>query len=399
MPRTIRRGAWLLGLLVAADITAQGPPPRPSPANEVAAAREMAAEGRIAEALERIDTVLARDPANRDAVVLKVTTLLGARRFGDALASYDAFASALNRPDAALLSVIAQADLASLAEKPPDEGLEAAALERLARAGDSRAGDRLRRLAASAQAPGLVTLLNVSLARLGDHEASRRLGAMLQRASTAEERTRAILALRDVGARGEASKVAALLDDGDVRVRGAAAATVGVLGFADAAPRLETLFTEDEHVVRMRAAVALKLLGRKTADAYLDQLLKNGAPEVRLIAAEGYQATKNAQWTSPIRSILSDRQEVNRLRAAEVLACCDPAAALAALAAMMRSENPFVRIDAARILEAKGLADHAMARRMLGDAVAAVRVHGAGVAITLASAPAVEKKPPAPTRR
>ena len=379
----MRIAACLLGVLVSVNVWAQGVSSPPAAAAELAAARDMLAAGRFDEAITRIDGVLKRDPLNRDAVATKVTALLGPDHFDEALASYDTYTGAANRADVALLAVIGRADLKRLVRQPPDAPTLSAALERLARDGDVEAREALRRSAATAVGPDVLRL-TVSLARLGEPDAVRRLGELLASASGPEARAEVIQALQDAGIRSLAPRVAAFLGDSSPLVRGAAAAAVGVLQYPDAVPRLEAIFKDDEHIVRMHAAVGLKLLGRSTADLYLVQMLRNETAEVRLIAAEAYQAAKATQWVPAVRTVLSDPNELNRLRAAELLACCDPAAARSALSGMMKSDNPFLRGDAARIFETKGLADAAMARRMLGDAIASVRLHGAGVALTLA---------------
>jgi len=382
MQRMTGLAACLLGVLVSVVVSARGASPPQSAASELAAARGILAAGRLEEALERIDGVLKRDPVNREAVAVKVTALLGPGRFADALGAYDAYAAAANRQDTALLAEIGRADLKHIIRQPPDTPTLAAALERLARDGDGEARDALRRASAGAASRDAVAL-NVGLARLGEQDAVRRLGDLLDSASTPIARAEVIRALQDAGIRSLAPKVAALLTDGEPLVRSAAALAVGALQFADAVPRLEVIFKEDAHIVRMHAAVALKRLGRNTADVYLAQMLGNETAEVRLIAAEAYQTAKTTQWVPWVRTVLSDRNDLNRLRAAELLACCDQPAARSALSAMLKSDNPFLRGDAARILEGTGLADASMARRMLGDSLASVRLHGAGVALTL----------------
>lgn len=360
-------------------------PPKAAAATAVAASRELLAAGRLEEALERVNAVLQQDPANREAVLVKLTALLGSQRFDEALACYDGYTSATSRPDPALLAFMGRADLRRLLQqRPRDMVAVAGALERLARDGDVEARETLRQEAASST-PQEALALNVSLARLGDQQATRRLGERLNAASTAAAKTEVIRGLQDAGARSQGSKVAALLRDPEPQVRSAAALATGALQFADAVPLLESIFKEDAHVVRMSAAVALKQLGRSTADLYLAQLLKNDMPEVRLVAAEAYQRSKTTQWVPSIRALLTDRNDLNRLRAAELLACCDPTAARLGLLPALNSPNPFLRAEAARILEAKGLVDAPMARLLLGDPVGSVRLHGAGAALLLAA--------------
>jgi hypothetical protein len=357
----------------------------------VAAARGLLSEGKAQEAVARVGTVLARQPANRDAAQVKTEALLSLQRYDDALSAYDAFAAAAKKPDAAMLATIGRVSLKRLAQASSgDTILLAGALERLARDGDGEALQALKRAAASASPATEAGLApTISLVRLGDEEAARRLGTLLQSASPDSKATM-IRVLQDAGAQSQAPAVAALLADPDLGVRGAAAMAVGVLQYSKAVPQLQAIYRRDEQIVRMFAAVSLKRLGRTDAemDTYLAGLVRKAVPELRVVVADAYQGSDAASWVPYIKELLSDRNELIRLRAAEVLACCDRPSAHAALAVALSSPLPPLRNEAARILDVKGLADAKDARRLLGDPADVIRMYGAGAALQLAAASA-----------
>jgi hypothetical protein len=324
---------------------------------------------------------------DRAATLTRVSGLVERDQFAQALSAYDEFTVALKKPDPALLAVIARAELKRLPRARSDEPiLVAGALERLARDGNTGARAELNR-AAKAVSPSATSARDLapllSLVRLGDEEATARLGGVLD--GTAQKAD-VIRIIQDVGARSLAPKVAALLSAGEPQVRSTAALAVGVLQFKAAVPKLQELFDKDVGVVRMFAAAGLKRLGQRTADIFLAEMLQKDLPEIRLVAGEAYQNSATAQWVPYVKSVLTDPNEMHRLRAAELLACCDQPAARSALMDALKSENPSLRAGAAEILEKAGLADIKAARQMLGDASDGVRMHGAGSALRAATA-------------
>jgi len=368
--------------------TTQPKPAAPDAAADIGAARALLATGRPQEAIAKLDAVLARNPANRDGVLLKTAALADQLRFEEALSTYDAYVAAVKKPDAGLLAPIARATLRRLPEAlPGDPMVVASALEALARAGDAEALRALRGAAASPASSDAAEKLNGSLARLGDAAAGQKLGQMLRAASSPDARTRTIRVIQDADARGAAPAVAERLQDAAPQVRAAAALAVGVLQYVDAVPGLTAIFQGDEPIVRMFAAAALKRLGQTTADGYLAELLRNPTPEVRLVVAEAYQTSKTTQWIPYVKQLLTDRNEAYRFRAAEMLACCDQPAARSVLLPALESPNPAMRGEAARILVDKHLADAKVARRLLGDAIDMNRLRGAEAALQLAAVP------------
>jgi HEAT repeat protein len=335
--------------------------------------------------------VAAQKPDARQAAESKISAYLVKNQRDGALAAYDAYVATVKAPDVALLASVARAELQTVARSQTDRGLLAEALERLARHGDSTARTSLKRLArvgASSTEADLAPA--VSLARLGDPDAAEQLGEALATAPW-EAKPKLINALKSAGARSQAPRVAALLTDPEPRVRTAAALAIGTLGYKQAIPQLQALFETDVATVKITAAVSLRRLGQSSVDEYLDALIRNGVPDVQLIAAQAYVGSKSTHWIDSLKRLRSDRNEMSRVRAAELLACCDAATARAILIEALGNENPLMRTEAARILEQTGTADARLARRMLGDEFEHVRIYGAGATMALAAASQARK--------
>jgi HEAT repeat protein len=330
--------------------------------------------------------VAAAQATRQSSAADRVARHLADGRMAEALAAYDAHVSQTGSPDPGLLAAIGRAELWRQA-RTSDRAARSWALEGLAAAGEPEALQELRELSAQDTAgseQGLAPTL--SLIRLGDAAAAARLGKMLASADRAL-RVPLIRALQDANATGEGPQVAALLDDPEPRVRMAAAIAVGALGYRAALPRLKALYDADDPTMRFVAAIAMKRLGDPSADAFVSKLLASEVPEVRLMAAAAYSPSPRAPWTERIRELRNDRNELVRVQAAEVLACCDQATARAILADAFRSPLPPLRAEAARVLTAKRLATPALVRSMLGDEAESVRLHGASAALRLAKPP------------
>lgn len=343
--------------------------------------------GKADEALKIVETVLAGNPAHTDATRLKIEILLAQAKRDAALNAYDRYVVARKQSDPVLLGVIATSELRQLATLP-DQGIRIPALERLARSGDAPSRQALRSgLTASAAASVQSLGLLVSLTRLGDKEAEGSLGRLLDSAAPSE-RFEVFEGIGEAGARSLASKVAGYLSDADPATRINAVKTLGVLLVPSTVPQLQSVFDSDLPSVKMFAAVALKRLGQTSADAFVAKLLESEVTETRLLAGQAYQMSKSTQWVAKIRELRIDRNERYRVQVAELLACCEVATADALLREALRSQNPLLRRDAARVLESKALADAPLARQLVGDADPVVRLLGAGAALRLTQAPA-----------
>ena len=393
--RIVASGAIGLASLVLGESTgaAQGAPPAQAPPEVTQAiefARASKASGRPADGVDAIAVVLKKYPANPDAAGFQIETLVELNRYDEALKTYDAYAVAVKKPDPATLAKLGRADLQRtlrLTTVPPI--VRAQALERLARHGDADALAALRQQAGSTTAVSPESLAPViALARVKDPAGEARLGEIL-RSGAPLERAQAIQAIGQGDVRALAPRVMPLLSDPDVNVRNAAATTLGLLQARAAVAPLRNAFENDDAgAVKMFAAVALKQLGDASADAFLEGLLKGQIAELQVIAAGAWQFSKSQSptWDKAVRTLLGSQNELHRLRAAELLAGVDPAAARNVLTSALASPNPLLRAGAAKAFEARPeLGDVALARRLVGDGTVGVRIHGAGLALALAT--------------
>jgi hypothetical protein len=314
----------------------------------------------------------------------RIAKALSANEVESALAAYDAYVRASRTSDVALLRMIAASHLEGVAARANAGTLQPAALEYLAGSANADALEALKKTAASATADAGLEAL-IALVGLDVEGAAARLGDQLSRAPTTDQ-LRIIKALTAADARSEASKLLPLLDSVDVPVRTAATLAIGALRYQPAVDRLKLMLTGDP-VVRMTASIALRRLGDESMDGRVAPLLTGILPEVRLMAAEGYGPEESRKWTAAIKQLGSDRNESIRIRAAELLACCDKSSARTILVAALDSRLPSVQSEAARVLAEKDLADARLARRLLGSTSDEVRLHGAGATLKLAARP------------
>jgi len=308
----------------------------------------------------------------------EVRRLANAHQFAQALAAYDRYVAAHSHlPDAALLGIIARAQLQELA-RTGDAVVAASALERLARGGDAEATTRLRQAAAGTG--DLSHEATASLLRLGDKETVAHATAVLD-AAPPEQRAALIQTLGKNDARAAGPAIVKYLGDPAPNVRAIAAQAAGLLGVREAIPQLQAMFNGDAPAVKPFAAVALKKLGQSSADSYIAAMLASEVPEGRLNAANAYSAAESKLWMEPIRALRATPNDPLRVRVAERLACCDAATARTILLEALASPISVLRAEAARVLEDTGLADLNDARRLMGDDYPNVQLHGDGIAL------------------
>jgi len=325
----------------------------------------------------------ARQPSAAD----EIGKLADARQYAAALAAYDRHVTAAsNRPDAALLALIARAQLKEFAAGT-DAVMSSDALERLAAGGDDAALARLRDTAAGPAGSEPAVEAMKGLLRLGDKATIGRITKVLESAPPAE-RAALIQTLDQARVVAAGPAIAGHLGDSAPPVRMAAAQAVGDLGVKEALPTLKSMFEKDLPTVKTFAAIALKRLGDRTADTYLAGLLASEVPDVRLMAAAAYPAADSRIWLPAVRELRNDRNELVRVKAAERLACCDAPTARAILFDAFASPNPLMRGEAARVFDETGLGDARVARRLMGEQIDMLRLRGAGMAVKLARASA-----------
>jgi hypothetical protein len=328
----------------------------------------------------------AAQTSTRDTAAAKIAAALANKSTTEALAAYDAYVAASKRPDLELLRPIARFEL-ELGAQSSEASIAAEAQEQLARAGDADTVAAMKRAATSdstASQQAMTTLM--SLARAGDRDAQARLAASLRGANDILK-VQIVQILQNANARAQAPAVAALLDDPAPNVRGMAAVAVGVLGYRDAIPKLRVLADSDAGSVKVFASVALARLNDASSDPVVANLLRSEVPEMRLLAGEALQGSKNKQWMTAVKELRNDRNPVNAVRAAEIIACCDPDWSKGVLIDALTNPMALMRFEAARALDKTGLVDARTARRMLGDNSQVVRIYGAGALSGLKARP------------
>jgi hypothetical protein len=391
MKHHVRAFTALFALALAAGGSAETPPQSAEAAEvgkAIASAKSSRAAGRVADAVTTMTAVLKKYPGNAEGTTFQIDNLLQQDGIPEALAAYDAYATARKRQDVAMLAPVARADLRrTLRQKSGQATLSARAWERLARDGDAEALRALRQASASSgtiSPDGLAATL--SLAKLRDPAGEARLGELL-RSPVPLERAQVLLAIMEADVRGLAPRVVEALSDPDTNVRTAAARAAGVIQAKQAVPKLREMFDNDTPAVKLFVAVALKRLGQTTADTFLEGILNGQIDQLKVEVARAYASatTKSPNWEKAVRALMGGPNEQIRLEAAELLACCDPAAARSFLTAALTSPNPLMRGGAAKFLESrKDLATADMPRKLLGDASETVRIHGAGLTLILA---------------
>ncbi len=314
---------------------------------------------------------------------MKIQAAVALGRPTDALRTYDQFAGRGGQ-DLPLLAVLSTAFLeqTARAEGSPS-GLAIEAQYRLARSGNQAARGELERKSALGGSDSQSLPLLTALARLGDAKAGAWFADRVRQTSGGD-RVDAIRTLADLRLAGQAAVLVDLLSDRDPNTRAVAAQALGSLEYRAALPALKTLLGDAIPAVKLYAAVAVKRLGDPSANAQVTAWLNSPVPEMRLIAASAYQGASTTEWVAPVRELLGERNVTTRIRAAELISCCDKVSARSTLVAIIDGGNPVERTPALRVLEEKALADAPLVRRLLGSDDPWVRLHAAGAALNAA---------------
>lgn len=342
-------------------------------------ARAALAARQYSESVAIADGILTATPADADAVGVKITALVALSNTAGALAAYDRWFTASKQEDGRLLRILANGALTELSRLPDETALRIAALEQLARGGDRSVASKLEAERKAASPTAYAT--DAALARLGDREAVRRLEA-LARSADVPDKSGIAGALKDAGSPTAIPTLVELLNDPVPVTRAAAADALGALGATAAIPDLTRALEDELPEVRFAAAVALHRVGDTAGDELLTEMLNSEAPDIRLVAAQAYLGTPTNDWTVAISPLLIDPDGFNRLRAAELLALSDPAAARVVLAAAAEEENLAVRQEASRIIAARLPRDFPLLRTLLRDSDPWVRLHAASALLS-----------------
>ena len=270
--------------------------------------------------------------------------------------------------------------LRKLAERPE---VRVAALERLARAGDSSARDALVRTADGEVRPDTAAPL-ASLVRLGDRAAATRAAQLLGQIT---DRIPLIEALADAKVAEAGASLVALLQDEDPTVRSEAAIAIGLIGYSAGSQALRHTLDDRWGTVRAGAAVGLWRLGDHSVKPVLDTLVGVPSPEILLTASRAWAPDVDGAWVPEVQRLLNNPAWELRHPAVELLHRLRPAETRATLARDLAPGMPVeARANAARILERIATpADRPALQPLTADADPQVQVHAAGGLLRLAA--------------
>ena len=279
-----------------------------------------------------------------------------------------------------------QADTATdtlrrLAERPE---VRLAALERLARSGDTPARDALVRTAAGEVSRRETAAALASLVRLGDKAAAMRAAQLL---GQIDDPVPVVQALAEAKAAEAGPALIDLLGDDEPAVRSEAAIGLGLIGHSAAADALRRTLEDRWGTVRAGAAVGLWRLGDQSVRPILDTLVGVPSPEVLLTVSRAWAPDTDGAWVAEVQRLLRNPAWELRHPAIELLHRLRPGEVRDALAHDLAPGMPAdVRANAARIFERVATpSDRAALRPLTADADPRVQVHAAGGLLRLAS--------------
>jgi HEAT repeat protein len=336
------------------------------------------AAGRASEAVAAADQILRRVPWSHPAIALRIEALSATDAIRG-LDAYDAWIAPRKTEDAGLIEPIARAVLDQVAHSRETD-LAREAVRLLGQARVSVPADLTSALSA-----GDPFGADAALAAKGDGPALQRLAAAAVAAET-RDKTLVANALEAAGAAGVPG-LESMLSDRIGPNRAAAAAALGRLEAPGAAAALQHAFTDQDPFVRSSAAVALARLHNAEGSAYVQQMLQSDVPDLQLMAAQAWNG-QPGPWVETIRPLLQNRDGLNRVRAARLIAAVDPQSARRALQEALGDTNPVMRAESAKVTaelaqQQSGIADIAELRRLLRDKDASVRLYAAGALLAV----------------
>jgi HEAT repeat protein len=364
-----------IGLAITASFSspALAQPARPaSDAQILSRGWAAVAAERFGEAATLASGILKRKPRSHAAVTLKIEALSAGAQ---PLAALDEYETWLTRAagevdDRGLLEPIAFALLRGLSADD-DPTTRAAALEALARAGDDDALEKLRNRSAAGD-----RLAMQALVRSGDANAVRAVQTLLGTATG-----RDMSAEIEVLAEHDGLTPSLLQSLATDRVPMNRAAVVGALVRSKdsaAAQLLEKLNQDPDPLVRSSIVLARAQAGDERALAGAREMLASPVPDIRLAAAEAVVATMPREAEQAARPLLSDRDGINRFRAAAIVGRFDPAAALPVITEGLTDQNRLIQQQAVRTLARTLPAETRQLRQLLRHPDRLVVAYAAG---------------------
>ncbi len=335
-----------IGLIITASVysPALAQTPRPeSDAQVLSRGWAAVAAGRFDEAANLAAGILKRKPRSHGAITLKIEAISAGAQPLAALGEYETWITkAGDVDDRGLLEPIAFGLLRGLSADA-DPTIRATALEALARAGDDDAVEKLRKRSAGGDRPAMQALV-----RSGDASSIGALQALLG-TPTGRDMSAEINALAEHGGLTP-SLLQSLATDRVPMNRAAVAAALVRSKDAAAAQLLDTLNRDPDPLVRSSLMLARAQAGDERAVADARAMLASQVPDIRLTAAESLIATMPRESEQAVRPLLSDRDGINRFRAAAIVGRFDPAAALPVITEGLTDQNGLIQQEAARTL-------------------------------------------------
>ncbi len=333
-----------IGFVITASIWSPALAQRVSDAQTLSRGWAAVAAGRFDEATTLAAGILKRKPRSHAAVTLKIEAISAGAQPIAALDEYETWISkaAGDVDDRGLLEPIAFGLLRGLSADA-DPMIRATALVALARAGDEDAVEQLRKRSASGDRPAMEALV-----RSGDANAIRAVQTLLG-TPTGRDMSAEIKALAEHGGLTP-SLLQSLATDRVPMNRAAVAGALVRSKDPAAAQLLDALNQDRDPLVRMSLVLARAEAGDERGLADAKAMLASQVPDIRLTAAESLVATMPRESEQAVRPLLSDRDGINRFRAAAIVGRFDSAAALPVITEGLTDPNRLIQQEAARTL-------------------------------------------------
>jgi HEAT repeat protein len=336
-----------IGLIITASVWSPALAQTPRPESDA----QILSRGWAAVAARRFDEattlaagILKRKPRSHAAITLKIEAIAAGAQPLTALDEYETWITkaAGDVDDRGLLEPIALGLLRGLSADA-DPMIRATALEALAKAGDEDALQKLRSRSAGGDRPAMQALV-----RSGDANSISAVQTLLG-TPTGRDMSLEIEALAEHGGLTP-SLLQSLATDRVPMNRAAVAGALVRSRDAAAAQLLDTLNQDPDPLVRTSLVLARAQAGDERGVADAKAMLASQVPDIRLTAAESLVAAMPREAEQAVRPLLSDRDGINRFRAAAIVGRFDSAAALPVITEGLTDPNRLVQQEAARTL-------------------------------------------------
>jgi HEAT repeat protein len=361
--------------MIAAPAAAQAPRPQ-SDMQTLSRGWVALAAGRLDDAARSANEVLKRKPRSHAALSLKIEALAGGAQPIVALDAYEEWLpkAGRNLDDRGLLEPIATGMLRMLGTDA-DPVVRSMALQFLSTAGDDAAVQALAKR--SIEGDQTATL---ALVARNDADAIAALQTRLA-AGTGRDNSAAIAALAEHGGLSP-SLLATLLTDRVPMNRAAAARALADSKDANATEQLEQLSRDSDSMVRRSVTLARAVRGDATALTDARAMLGSEVPDVRLFAAEALYTTLPTESEQAVRPLLTNRDGLNRFRAAAIVGKTDPSAVQSILFEGLADQNPLIQQAAAGLVTEMLTGDIVVLRQLLRHRDRVIVVGAAGAIVS-----------------